>query len=149
MLCDLEDIKLLGSGIALFFFFLKTVAFNLLSFVCILSIFSLATNLLGDTSMAVSSSCASSYCTFRDNVSDGHKYNAERLSSIESWLGLAAMIVWIAVSRTMRYFGELNNLDIDKNLKTASDYAIKIGNLPDGEYNEEELFEYFQKLNDK
>ena len=56
------------------------------------------------------------------------------------------MAVWIIISRIVKYVGVIKNKEMDKNLTSASDFAIKIGNLPYGEFNEEELVEYFQKL---
>lgn len=146
MCCELENISILGSGILLFFYFLKGIAINVLLFLLIFDIFAMASNLMGEKNIATSTICTSSYCTFRDNVSDGHKYNKDVLGSIQSWLGLAAIIVWILLSRIMKYVGAIKNKEMDKNLTSASDFAIKIGNLPYGEYNEEEMVEYFQKL---
>ncbi len=42
------------------------------------------------------------------------------------------MVVWVIWSRIIKYIGNLKNEEIDKNLKSASDYAIKISNLPYG-----------------
>lgn len=146
MCCELENINILGSGILLFFYFLKGIAINVLIFVLVFDIYSMATNLMGVKNMSTSTTCASSYCIFRDNVSDGHKFNKDALGFIQSWLGLAAMAIWIILSRIIKYVGAIKNKEMDKNLTSASDFAIKIANLPYGEYNEEELVEYFQKL---
>lgn len=51
MCCELENINILGSGILLFFYFLKGIAINVLIFVLIFDIFTMATNLLGDKNM--------------------------------------------------------------------------------------------------
>lgn len=70
-------------------------------------------------------------------------FNAENLnqaSMILDWLGLAVMILWIFISRLVKHYGFYENEIIDQNLKSSSDYAIKIDDLPQGEYNEEELY---------
>jgi hypothetical protein len=59
------------------------------------------------------------------------------------------MVLWAIASRVFRYMGNKKDHDIDKNLKSASDRAIKIANMPYGEYNEEELLEYYQRLREK
>lgn len=42
------------------------------------------------------------------------------------------MIVWIIIDRFVKKYGIKKNKIIDMNLLSASDYAIKIDNLPYG-----------------
>lgn len=142
----------MGSGILLFFYMLKALAVALIFFILIFALFAVATNLLGTTPSVYTASiaaCASSYCDFRDNTSDNYKPNQSQLGVIQGWLGLAAMVIWVILSRIVKYVGREKNREMDRDLISASDFAIKIGNLPYGEYNEEELLEYFQKLSEK
>ncbi len=142
MSCELEKISILGSGILLFFYLMKALALALFLFILVFALFALASNLLGHTPLTTNSlhsACTSTYCSFRDNTSDNYKLNQEYLSSVQAWLGLAAMIVWVIASRIVKYVGKIKDEEIDRDLTSASDYTIKIGELPYGEYNEEEL----------
>jgi hypothetical protein len=131
---------------------MKVMAVVLSIFIAVFALFALATNLMGhtpNTTNSLRSTCTSSYCSFRDNTSDNYKLNQEFLGDVQVWLGLAAMVIWVISSRVVRYVSKIKNEEIDQHLTSASDYAIKIGELPYGEYNEEELLEYFQKLSEK
>lgn len=65
---------------------------------------------------------------------------------IQGYLGLAVMIIWGIYIRYIKYYGTIKDKIMDMNLASSSDYAIKINNLPYGEFNEEELIEYLEKL---
>lgn len=45
------------------------------------------------------------------------------------------MVVWVISSKVVKYVGKIKDEEIDRDLTSASDYAIKIGGLPYGEYN--------------
>jgi hypothetical protein len=140
MSIELEKISILGSGILLYFYLLRILAIVLMIFITVYAIFAIATNLLGTTpittnSLHSSAACTSSYCSFRDNASDNYKMNEEYLGDVQLWLGLTAMILWAIASRVVKYIGTIKNEEIDKDLTSASDFAIKISNLPYGEFN--------------
>jgi hypothetical protein len=44
----MEEMNILGSGVLLFFFVLKTMAVSLVIFICIFDLFAVITNLKGD-----------------------------------------------------------------------------------------------------
>lgn len=46
------------------------------------------------------------------------------------------MILWIFITRLVKCYGFYMDTMIDKNLKSASDFAVKIDNLPIGGYSE-------------
>jgi len=55
------------------------------------------------------------------------------------------MVLWIFITRLVKCYGFYMDTMIDKNLKSASDFAVKIDNLPIGGYSEYELFEFFEQ----
>lgn len=57
-----------------------------------------------------------------------------------NWMGLCSMFIWILISRFVKYYCYYKDKLIDENLTSSSDYAVKIDNLPFGDYNEEDLF---------
>ena len=65
--------------------------------------------------------------------------------AILDWIGLGVMILWILITRLVKYYGFYQNEMIDRSLKSSSDFAVKIDNLPVGGYSEEELFEFFEQ----
>lgn len=57
------------------------------------------------------------------------------MSMIQGWVALGGLAIWGIFVRFVKYYGRQKNKSIDRNLTSASDYAIKIDNLPYGEYN--------------
>ncbi len=62
------------------------------------------------------------------------------------WLGVAFTVVWLMATRVIKIKGRNMNQKIDQKLKSASDRAVFIGNLPQGDFTEKELIEYFERL---
>ena len=58
-------------------------------------------------------------------------------------------IMWLVAIRLIKYFGKKKNELIDQRLNSASDTAIKISNLPNDQYSEHELIDYFDRLYEK
>jgi hypothetical protein len=56
------------------------------------------------------------------------------VTNLLNWIGLASMCLWILISRFLKYYCFYKDQLIDENLKSSSDYAVKIDNLPYGEY---------------
>lgn len=61
------------------------------------------------------------------------------------WIGLGVMILWILNTRLVKYYGFYQNKMIDKSMKSASDFAVKVDNLPVGSYSQYELFQFFEQ----
>ena len=55
---------------------------------------------------------------------------------IQSWIGVGFCIIWVFMIRIVKYIGRWTNITLDSKWSSASDFAIKIENLPFGEYNE-------------
>lgn len=55
-------------------------------------------------------------------------------------------LVWILMLRAVKYLGMQKNRIIDDKLKSASDFAIKIENLPRGAYSESQLIGYVEQI---
>jgi len=89
-----------------------------------------------------SDTCDSTYCQFKDRVSSYNLIDANYVVDVLNWMGLASMVVWILLARFLKYYCFYKDKLIDDNLKSSSDFAVKIDNLPMGEYNEEDLYEF-------
>lgn len=128
---------MLGSGILLFFLLMKYVTIAILLLVLIYSIYASVINLMGTNVSDGNniSSCVSSYCFFRDQTSLYNRNSGPLLTTILTYVGLFAMIVWGLIVRISLEYGRFKNKSIDKNLTSASDYALKINNLPYQQYN--------------
>ena len=50
------------------------------------------------------------------------------------WLGLVFSFVWVVTLRFIKFIGREKNKMVDLYLRSASDYTIKIENLPYGGY---------------
>ena len=57
------------------------------------------------------------------------------LTKILTYVGLFGMLIWGFMVRISLEYGRFKNKAIDKNLTSASDYALKINNLPYQQYN--------------
>ncbi len=68
---------------------------------------------------------------------------------MQQWLGLAFCIIWIFGIKFILYYGKKKNEEVDNKLKSAGDCAIRVSNLPYGEYSEEELIDYIYKIYEK
>lgn len=49
---------------------------------------------------------------------------------------MVMIFVWVFGIKIIKKLGELKDEHIDRMLESASDYAVKIDNLPYGDYNE-------------
>lgn len=106
----------------------------------IYGIFALVTNLIGDEA-TIDDTCAEDpYCEYRHKSSNENK-NYKDLSIVyaQLWLGLAFSFVWVVTIRFIKFMGREKNQIVDRNLRSASDFTIKIENLPYGSYSEMEL----------
>ena len=56
------------------------------------------------------------------------------------------MFVVMFLTRSVRIIGIVKDKRINNNLKSSSDFALKFSSLPDGQYNEEDLLDYIEKL---
>ena len=65
---------------------------------------------------------------------------------IQWWLGVVFTVVWLTATRVIKIKGRNMNKEIDQKLKSASDQAVFIRNLPQGDFTENELIEYFERL---
>ena len=127
----------MGSGILLFFNLLKGLFISFMLMVVIYSFYAIAKNYQGENYLAASPSdtCDNSYCQFKDRVSSYNLTDVNYVTDVLNWMGLASMIFWILVGRFLKYYCFYKDELIDQNLKSSADYAVKIDNLPSGEYN--------------
>lgn len=114
--------------------FLKYITAALLTICVVYGIYALVTNLIGNT--VDNSECDNEYCVFRNSSSDDNKFEPQIHQVVQVWLGLFFCIAWIFLLRVIKYFGRRTTHKLDDRFKTASDYAVKIENLPFGEYSE-------------
>lgn len=113
----------------------------------IYGIFALVTNLIGDQA-TINEECATDpYCQYKHNSSIENKnYDEMDIIYAQLWLGFIFSIVWAITLRFIKFVGREKNKNVDEKLRSASDYTIKIENLPYGSYSELELIEYFDGL---
>lgn len=131
-----QQLSILGPGVILFFYFLKTIPIFLFTIILIYGIFALTTNIMGSTQEDyVSEGCSSHFCRGIIQISDYNKFNPVVTETIQNYLGLLSMLLWGIYMKLLYYFGKRNEALIDKYLTSASDYAIMISNLPTGTFN--------------
>lgn len=65
---------------------------------------------------------------------------------IQLWLGFFMCILWMVGLKFITTLGLKKDRDIDDSLDSASDYTIKIDNLPYGQYDEFDLIDYLNQL---
>ena len=56
--------------------------------------------------------------------------------SLQLWLGFIFCMVWIVAVRLITELGIKKDTEIDESLNSASDYTLRVENLPFGKYNE-------------
>mgnify|MGYP000897612267 CR=1 FL=1 len=77
------------------------------------------------------------FCTVTSSLSIENRQSRSDLVVIDLWLIVASTIITCAVLRVAKYKAKILDLAIDKSMETPSDFAIKLENLPYGDYNEE------------
>ena len=80
-------------------------------------------------------------CIFVEIMSFSNKPDSWFLRNLQLWLGVALCIVWLFGLKFIQMMGYEKDRNIDSLLDSASDYNIKIDNLPYANFNEIELIE--------
>jgi hypothetical protein len=125
--------------------FLKNYAVVMGLVLLIYGVFAITTNLMGGQNH-FSEDCPDDWCRFTHNSANNNKIQPETMMVIQWWLGVAFTVVWLMATRVIKIKGRNMNQTIDQKLKSASDRAVLIGNLPQGDFTEKELIEYFERL---
>lgn len=86
------------------------------------------------------------FCYLTEISSFKRKIGNNLLIQFQLWSGVLMSIVWIFTVKFIKYLGDHKNLEIDELLDSASDYTIRIDNLPSKKYHEAELIEYINEL---
>jgi len=55
-------------------------------------------------------------------------------------------IIWIFSVKFIKHLGDSKNEEIDEMLDSASDYTVRVDNLPSRKYNEHDLIEYIKEM---
>ena len=131
--CDLAQLDVLGSGVILFFLFQKGIVANMLVAVLMFGIFTTLANLYGGDGPSTLDNCMDTKCIFLNNSSARNNLD-DYLTNIEYILGMVLCLVWVFTLRFIRYYGRRKNKLLDEHLNSSADYAIKLSNLPFGEY---------------
>jgi hypothetical protein len=95
----------------------------------IYGIFAIVTNQMGGES-PYTAACTDRLCKFTVNSTNNNKIWPHYMMVIQWWLGLGFCVVWLLITRGVKYYGIKKNNQIDKKLISASDKAIMIMNLP-------------------
>ena len=142
----MHELSFLGSGILLFFLLVKGLVLNTFLMFAAYCVYAVITY-SGGTAYSTNNpgSCSTAFCQFKNKFSSYNEVDPNKTFFILDWIGLGVMLLWIFITRLVKYYGFYQNDLIDQNLKSASDYAIKIDNLPIGGYSEYELFEFFEQ----
>lgn len=132
---DMHELSFLGSGILLFFLLVKGLVLNtflMFGGYCIYAVITYS----GGTAYSTNNpgTCSTAFCQFKNKFSSYNEVNPNSTFFILDWIGLGVMLLWIFITRLVKCYGFYQNDLIDQNLKSASDYAIKIDNLPVGGY---------------
>ena len=85
-------------------------------------------------------------CFYNENSTFSQKNKNEFYMSIQLWLGALMCLIMMVGLKLITTLGMKKDKEIDDSLDSASDYTIKIQNLPFGEYDEGELIEYLKEL---
>jgi uncharacterized membrane protein SpoIIM required for sporulation len=116
------------------FYLIKCLAFGLLIVSLVYGIFSFLTNIFNGESSANSECNNSVYCNFQNNASNRNKTEPQITMIIEWWLGLIYCIFWLIAARMVKIIGKEKDEIIYQKVKRAGDTAIRIKNLPYGQY---------------
>ena len=76
-------------------------------------------------------------CLFNENINFQMISSNSFLMNFQLWLGFFMCIFWLVGLKFISSLGARKDREIDDSLESASDYTIKIDNLPYGEYEEE------------
>jgi hypothetical protein len=106
---DPKDLTFLGPGVPLFFLFLKVAMVMLLLMVLIFSIYCLATN-VNSNSCQTDAKCNNSEFTLLSIV---NKKDNVTFLSIQSYLGLAYVVIIIVLFHYLRHQGRLLEEECD------------------------------------
>jgi len=101
-------LKVLGSGVVLFFMFKKGIILNLIVAVLIFGIYSTISNLEEGGLPSIQDECLDSQCELINNASAQNNKSALK-SSIQYILGVVLCSVWIFTLRIVKYFGKKQN----------------------------------------
>lgn len=130
---SISELKFLGSGALLIFMFIKTYAIVMLLALIIYGAFALTTNLLGGSTPS-SNVCTDDWCRFINNSANNNKIEPNPMMIVQWWLGLIFCVIWLIATRVTKYNGRKMNVEIDKKLTSASDKAVLIRKLPQGDF---------------
>jgi hypothetical protein len=99
----------------------------------IYGIFALTTNFMGGQNIQ-SENCTDFWCTFTHNSANNNKIQPETMMVIQWWLGVVFTVVWLIATKVIKVHGRIMDKKIDHMLNSASDKAIFIKNLPQGDF---------------
>jgi ABC-type uncharacterized transport system permease subunit len=130
----------LGSTTNLFFLFAKLVIAISVIYAAISGVFSIATSFLASSS--VTHSCITgAVCIISAYTSIENKQNNEYQVAVEMWIGVGITVIVCTVLRIAKLKAKILDINIDKDMLTPSDLAMKLENLPYGNYNEQEVLD--------
>ena len=117
--------------------FQKGIVANMLIAVLLFGLFATLANLSAGDIPSQLDNCLDSKCIFLNNSSA--KNNQDETSKVEYLLGMLLCLIWIFTLRYIRHYGRKQDKLLDAHLTSASDFAVKVSNLPFGEYCEYDL----------
>ena len=132
-----QTLSILGSGIILFFFYLRHirimmfllfVAYGTISMIFDLAIypFKLHNCTIDDGYLIYG------ICLFNENCNFSKISSNLFFINIQLWLGFVMCVFWLIGLKLISSFGMKKDREIDASLESASDYTIRIDNLPYG-----------------
>ena len=85
-------------------------------------------------------------CIFNENTCFSKIKGNKFLMEYQLWNGFVMCVLWMIGLRLIISLGLKKHKWIDDSLDSASDYTVKIENLPYGSYHEEDLISYLREL---
>ena len=139
-----ENLLFLGPGVLLFFFYLKYLRITIVIFALGYGSFALLSNIFSPNSIDYSA-CLQKindiekwFCQV--NISSTYDRSSSTfLKVFQLVLGLIFGIIWLFSIKFTSFLGERKNNEIDDMLESSSDFTIRLENLPNGNYNEEDI----------
>lgn len=123
-----EHLHFLGSGVILYFFFIKICIILLASTAFFYTLFSFVTNMIGNEASEEIGKCKGSlFCIFKVSASILNKFEWRSFILIQYWLSILIAVIWVGISCYLTYQG--NTLEEDAMRRTSnkpSAKAIKI-----------------------
>ena len=137
MNCDRVDLAEFGTGYPLYFEFVFYCIIMLTIMLVFLGLYSMISNYSTDDCLQAEANCNAAY--WYNLVSVPNKILHEYEYFVQTWVNLVTIVIIMISLHVFRRIQRLTEKECDRGLVSPSDYSIWLGNLPKGEYSEEDI----------